>query len=240
MSYENKILDLPIKYWVENNNLHRTFYEWDSEINENPREWKTSSVIVSPTKYGITGSNDEITDIIEEWLLIKTGVNRKRYESHRETYGINELVKKFKKQCAAFFFLEIKRYQDNYCRIKCTDELQNALIYIPKTNELYQTFKTVAKEKAETLINNILFEEVAILNDWYNGKVYKLVKETYNKELYEWEQTDSISHIYLGSDDAEDVIIDNFGIFKELDEDTVLWHIAGNTFDTLLNIAQGK
>jgi hypothetical protein len=233
MSYENRIWNLPVKYWIANNDLHRAFYEWDSDTWESPRDWEPMARIVNATDYNIAGREDTITNDIEQWLLYETGINEEWYENHRNSYGIEGLVKKFKKQCAVFYFVDVKDYNGFY-RVRATDEVTGAFIYIPKTERNYQILKTIYKEKAVENAKHNLFCELDLIQDWLNGKIYCLVQETYNREAGEWEVTDRLSNTYLLNDEeAEDEIENNFGEFKELEEDLVLRRINDNSLDVL-------
>ena len=233
MSYENKV-DLPVRYWIANNDLHRAYYEWDRIPRNSPREWMPQSIVVNSTDYNLAGSRDVITDNLEEWLIEETGINKEWYESHRNTYGLDGLVKKFKKQCAAFSFIEVIEYYGEFYSVRTPDEITGAFIYIPKSNKNYQIFKTIGVEKATENARFNLFWELNLLQDWLNGKVFSLVRETYNRELGEWEETERINDVYIGSDEeAEEEIINNFGDFKELEEDRVFRRINTNSLDVL-------
>lgn len=247
MAYENRDEYLPVEYWVKDNQLHRAFYEYEIECYDSPRDWGNVGIIVNFSGYGITGSNDVRANDIEEWLINATGINEDWYESHRNSYGVDGLLKKFiREQCAAFQYINI--YDHSGISISCGkaygwDYSNVGFIYVPLSSADYKcilkkTNTAYAKDWAEKAI----ISEIQFLDDYCKGNVYSLVEEVYDTEFHEWKTVQTVGDMYLTSDSwekekeyAKDEIRSNFAYKATfIDEKTALNAIKHNMFDTLL------
>lgn len=247
MSYENRNEYLPTKYWVKNNQLHRAFYEYETECYDSPRDWGNIGIIVNFSDYHITGSDDKVANDIEEWLIKATGINEDWYESHRNSYGVDGLLKKFiREQCAAFQYISI--YDHSGIAVSCGkaygwDYSNVGFIYVPLSSADYkQVLEETNTAYAKAWAEKTIVSEIKILDDYCQGSVYSLVEEVYNNELHEWENVDCIGNVYLTSDNwdkekelAIAEIKANYSHSATLiDEKTALNAIDCNMLDTLL------
>lgn len=228
----NKNDYLPTCYWIEENSLHRAFYNYSEDVWDSPRDWDNLGTIVNFSGYSIAGDSDITAKDSEDWLLSKTGINSDWYYSHQD-YGIDGLLKKFTKQCAAFLFLSI--YDHSGISIHCGknygwDWSNIGFIYIPKDNkEFLDKVAEIGLKKAKEWAEKVLRSEIQILDDYLQGSVFTLVKETYNTEFKEWEQVDILEDVYLTSDSWEEE--------KKLAEDVIKGNFSGNAEFITENIA---
>lgn len=215
---------LPYKAWVDKNgDIYRAYFVND-ECPESPREWDNTSVMVDFSRYHIGDKNPR--ENCEEWLIRETGIDENWYYSHRDSYGIDGLIKRFQREkCRAFSFLSIYDHSGINLyegRGSGWDTSCIGFAYVPMSEKL-------TKEEAEKAISG----EVKTYNMYLEGSVYGCIVEKLVDS--EWNFSDSMGEIFIdGEKDAIDVIASYFSGNAELkDADDLLYEIDEKGLDVV-------
>lgn len=239
----NKNEYLPCKCWFEKGELHRAYFEYDEDCYDSPRDWDNLSIIVNASRYNLCGSNDVVTNDIEEWLIKETGIKEDWYYKNYKRYGgLDGLINKFQKEkCIAFTYLSV--YDHSGICVYCGyergwDTSAVGFAYVPKDSDEVKSYRrTSSLEETKKWANEVLESEIHTLDQYVRGDVYGVITEVYDEETKEWNREESLWDIYLDSKSEEDSAISYIkeysGDAELLDEKVVLEAIENNTLDVL-------
>jgi hypothetical protein len=214
---------LPCKAWIYNGDIYRAYFVND-ECPESPREWDNTSVMVDFSRYHIGDENPR--ENCEEWLIRETGIDGNWYDSHRDSYGMDGLIKRFQREkCRAFSFLSIYDHSGISLYEGSGSGWDTSCIgfaYVPMSEKL-------TKEEAEKAISS----EIKTYNMFLEGSVYDcIVEKLVNGE---WKLSDALGGNYINNEkDAIEVISSYFSGKAELkDADDLLDEIDEKGLDVV-------
>ena len=210
---------LPTKYWLEDNTIHRAFFEYEEYLDESPRDWDNLGTMVCGHRRYTLG-DIQVRDM-EEW----------------------EANKPLKKDTLVILPLGLYDHSGITMYVGgITDPWDSGevgYIYVRKDNEeVIEYKKTHTWKETEEWAEKILRGEVETYDQYLRGDVYCLCEEVYNEETEEWENMDSLGCIYLDTHKEQESAVNEIkcyssGTYEFIDEDKVLNAIEHHEIDIL-------
>lgn len=210
---------LPTKYWLEDNTIHRAFFEYEEYLDESPRDWDNLGTMVCGHRRYTLG-DIQVKDM-EEWEANKP--------LKKDTLVILPL--------GLYDHSGITMYVGG--RTDPWDSGEVGYIYVRKDNEeVIEYKKTHTWKQTEEWAEGILRGEVETYDQYLRGDVYCICEEVYDEDTEEWESVDSLGCIYLDTHKEQESAVNEIkwnmsGTYKFIDEDKVLNAIEHHEIDIL-------
>lgn len=210
---------LPTKYWLEDNTIHRAFFEYEEYLDESPRDWyNLGTMVCGHRRYNL--GDIQVRDM-EEWEANKP--------LKKDTLVILPL--------GLYDHSGITMYVGG--RTDPWDSSEVGYIYVRKDNEeVVEYKKTHTWKETEEWAESILRGEVETYDQYLRGDVYCLCEEVYDEETEEWVSVDSLGYIYLDTHKEQESAVNEIkynmsGTYEFIDEDKILNAIEHHEIDIL-------
>lgn len=172
---------LPIKYWIENDELHRGYFENEEYTYDSPRDWDNlGTMVCGHRRYSL--GDIQVRDM-DEWEANKP--------NEKDTLVILPL--------GLYDHSGITMYVGG--RTDPWDSGEVGYIYVRKDNkEVIDYKKTHTWKETAEWAERVLRDEVRTYDAYLRGDVYCVCHERYDTDTEEWELIDSYGDTYIAAE----------------------------------------
>lgn len=212
---------MPVKYWVEDNELHRAYFDREEDLYDSPRDWDNlGTMVCGHRRYNL---GDIQVKTREEWFANKP--------LKADTLVLLPLGLLDHSGLAMY----IGGVTDPW------DSGEVGYIFVRKDNpEVVDYKKTHTWKETKEWAENILRSEVATYDAYLHGDVYYITEEKYDEETETWDNVDGYGGVYVVDDtyqkeweNAVSQIKEFSGNHELFDEDVANDAIEHHTIDIL-------